>query len=83
MPVWGKWSCPAWWRWSTVSGYGLGASDVEIDGVRTPARKSVAAGINLNDLVPPDPTRKGLSALAEHMGGPAARQGIPVRIEKV
>ena len=62
---------------------GLGASDVEIDGVRTPARKSVAAGINLNDLVPPDPTRKGLSALAEHMGGPAARQGIPVRIEKV
>lgn len=62
---------------------GLGASDVEIDGVCTPARKSVAAGINLNDLVPPDPTRKGLSALAEHMGGPAARQGIPVRIEKV
>ena len=51
--------------------------------MRTPARKSVAAGINLNDLVPPDPTRKGLSALAEHMGGPAARQGIPVRIEKV
>ena len=48
-----------------------------------PDLKSWAAGINLNDLVPPDPTRKGLSALAEHMSGPAARQGIPVRIETV
>ncbi len=43
----------------------------------------MAAGSYLDDLVPPGPTRKGLSALAEHMGGPAARQGIPVRIETV
>lgn len=61
----------------------LGAADVVIDGVRIPALKAAASGINLNDLVPADPTRKGLSALAEHMGGPATRQGIPVRIEKV
>lgn len=62
---------------------GLGASDVEIDGRRIPAKAAVAAGINLNDLAPGDPTRKGASALAEHMGGAAARQGIPARIEKV
>lgn len=62
---------------------GLGASSVEIDGRLIPAEKAAAAGINLNDLAPGDPTRKGASALAEHMGGAAARQGIPARIEKI
>lgn len=62
---------------------GLGASPVEIDGVLTPGNPSMGAGCNLNDLVPPDPTRKGASVLSEHMGGGAARQGIPVRLEKV
>lgn len=60
----------------------FGAKAVTIDGTTTPPHAAVAAGINLNDLVPPDPTRKGLSVLAEHMGGASARHGIPARIEK-
>ncbi len=61
----------------------LGAADVVIDGRRLRARRPVAAGFCLNDLTPPDPTRKGASTLVEHEYGSAARQGIPVRVEKV
>lgn len=61
----------------------LGAADVEIDGRLIRARRQAAAGFCLNDLTPPDPTRKGASTLLEHEYGSAARQGIPVRLEKV
>ena len=60
---------------------GLGASDVEIDGVRTPARKSVAAGINSSTGAARS-TARACPPLAGR-GAPAARQGIPARIEKV
>jgi len=33
--------------------------------------------------VPSDPTRRGVSVLGEHESGSSARQGIPVRVEKV
>ena len=61
----------------------LGAGDIMVDGVRIPALKGAAAGVNLNDLVPDDPSRKGLSALTESDSGSAVRQGIPLRIEKL
>ncbi len=61
----------------------LGAADVEIDGRVVRAARKAAAGFCLNDLTPPDPTRKGASMLLEHEYGSAARQGIPVRVEKV
>jgi tetrathionate reductase subunit A len=61
----------------------LGASDVVVDGKPIRARRNVAAGFCLNDLAPSDPTRKGLSTLVEHEYGSAARQGIPVRVEKI
>ena len=56
---------------------------VTVNGVRIPALKGAAAGVNLNDLVPDDPSRKGLSALTESDSGSAVRQGIPLRIEKL
>jgi tetrathionate reductase subunit A len=61
----------------------LGASSVVIDGQMLPVRKDAAAGFCLNDLVPSDPTRRGVSVLGEHESGSSARQGIPVRVEKV
>jgi tetrathionate reductase subunit A len=61
----------------------LGASDVEVDGLVVPANPGAANGFCLNDLVPNDPTRRGVSTLQEHETGSAARQGIPVRIRKI
>lgn len=61
----------------------LGAGTVEVDGKHIPASRAAGAGINLNDLVPADPSRKGVSTLVEHENGCAARQGIPVRVERV
>ncbi len=61
----------------------LGAGDIVVDGERIVALKGAAAGINLNDLVPDDPSRKGFSALTESDTGSAVRQGIPLRIEKL
>ena len=39
--------------------------------------------MNLNDLVPGDPSRKGVTALTESDSGSAVRQGIPVRVERL
>lgn len=61
----------------------LGASNVEVDGVTIKARKQAQTGFNLNDLIPSDPTRRGISTLHEHETGAAVRQGIPVKIAKV
>ncbi|EFL52413.1 molybdopterin dinucleotide-binding region [Solidesulfovibrio fructosivorans JJ]] len=61
----------------------LGAADVEVDGKLIRADRRAAAGFSLNDLTPPDPTRKGASTLLEHEYGCSARQGIPIRLEKV
>ena len=54
----------------------LGAGDILVNGERIPALKRAAAGVNLNDLVPDDPSRKGFSALTESDSGSAVRQGI-------
>ena len=61
----------------------LGARDVIVDGQRIQASAGANAGINLNDLVPNDPSRQGLSTLTECDTGSAVRQGIPVRVEKI
>lgn len=61
----------------------LGASDVEVDGKVVKARPRAANGFSLNDLVPDDPTRKGVSTLQEHETGASARQGIPVRVTRL
>lgn len=61
----------------------LGAASVEVDGSVIPANPGAANGFSLNDLVPEDPTRRGVSTLQEHETGAAARQGIPVRLRKV
>ena len=61
----------------------LGARDVVVDGRRIAAARGAGAGVNLNDLVPADPSRNGASALTEADTGSAVRQGIPVRVEKV
>ena len=61
----------------------LGAASVTIDGEVLRASREASAGFSLNDLVPPDPTRRGVSTLGEHETGGSARQGIPVRVEKV
>jgi tetrathionate reductase subunit A len=61
----------------------LGARDVIVDGQRIQASPGANAGINLNDLVPNDPSRQGVSTLTECDTGSAVRQGIPVRVEKI
>ncbi|EGB16320.1 molybdopterin dinucleotide-binding region [Pseudodesulfovibrio mercurii] len=61
----------------------LGAADVIVDGHVIKANPGAANGFSLNDLVPNDPTRRGVSTLQEHETGAAARQGIPVRIKKI
>ncbi|EPR44543.1 molybdopterin oxidoreductase [Desulfovibrio sp. X2] len=61
----------------------LGAQDVTVDGRTIRAERAAASGFSLNDLVPSDPTRKGASTLVEHESGCSARQGIPVRVEKI
>ena len=61
----------------------LGAGDMIVDGVRIPAAAGAGAGVNLNDLVPADPSRQGFSTLTECDTGSAVRQGIPVRVEKL
>jgi tetrathionate reductase subunit A len=61
----------------------LGARDITVDGKRIPAVKGAGAGLNLNDLVPGDPSRQGISTLTESDTGSAVRQGIPLRVEKI
>ena len=61
----------------------LGAADVWVDGRRIPAVPGCGTGMNLNDLVPGDPSRKGVTALTESDSGSAVRQGIPVRVERL
>lgn len=61
----------------------LGAADVWVDGRRIPAAPGCGAGLNLNDLVPGDPSRQGVTALTESDSGSAVRQGIPVRVERL
>jgi tetrathionate reductase subunit A len=61
----------------------LGAADVEVDGLVVRANPGAAGGFSLNDLVPNDPTRRGASTLQEYETGSAARQGIPVRVNKI
>ncbi len=61
----------------------LGARAHIIGETRQPSRPELAAGINLNDLGIPDPTRKGLSVWLDPVAGSSVRQGIPARIARV
>ncbi|TCZ57309.1 molybdopterin dinucleotide binding domain-containing protein [Roseicella aquatilis] len=60
----------------------LGARAHEIGGVRQQQRPGLAAGVNLNDLGIPDPTRPGLSVWLDPVVGTAVRQGLPARIAR-
>ena len=60
----------------------LGARAHEIGGVRQRERPGLSAGVNLNDLGIPDPTRQGLSVWLDPVGGTAVRQGLPARLER-
>lgn len=67
-------------------GYGhteLGARRHVIDGVMQPETGGFSAGINLNDVGLSDPTRAGVSTLADWAIGSAARQALPARLEKM
>ncbi len=50
---------------------------------RQPDAPEIGAGINLNDLGLPDPTRKGASIWVDPIAGTSVRQGIPAQLERV
>ncbi len=59
----------------------LGARKHRIGNQMTPGSSLAGQGVNLNDLGFADPTRKGLSVLADWVVGSVARQGLPAKIE--
>ena len=60
----------------------LGARAHEIDGKATPANAALGRGVCLNDLGLHDVRRGGHATLGDWATGAAARQALPVRIEK-
>ncbi len=61
----------------------LGAAQHMIDGKAHSGNPFVGAGVNVNDLGFPDPTRRVAGTWLEPVSGAAVRQGLPVRIRKV
>ncbi len=67
-------------------GYGhreLGARAHRIGNTIQKANSMAGYGVNINDLGFSDPTRKGLSVLADWVVGSTARQGLPAKVERV
>ena len=60
----------------------FGARAHEIGGQRQPEKPGLGAGVNLNDLGIPDPTRQGLSVWLDPIAGSAVRQGLPARLAR-
>ncbi|MCF8055947.1 MAG: tetrathionate reductase subunit TtrA [Desulfocapsa sp.] len=63
--------------------WGLGAAEVEVNGKKRPASQARAAGVAHNLLGLADPSRQGVSTLADMVVGSNARQGIGVKLEKL
>ncbi len=63
--------------------WGLGAAGLEIDGKAKKASRTRGAGVAHNLLGMNDPTRKGVSTLADVAVGANARQDIFARVEKI
>lgn len=63
--------------------WGLGASDVVVDGKKRPSDQARAAGVAHNLLGLADPSRRGVSTLADMVVGSNARQDIGVKVEKL
>lgn len=63
--------------------WGLGATATTVDGKKQSADPSLGAGMAMNLLGLPDPTRKGISTLADVVIGSNARQSVVARVEKV
>lgn len=63
--------------------WGLGAAATTINGKKQPADSALGAGMAMNLLGLPDPTRKGISTLADIVVGSNARQSVVARVEKV
>jgi tetrathionate reductase subunit A len=64
-------------------GYGhreLGARAHRIGEQSQPERPDLRAGINLNDLGLPDPTRGNEAVWVDGLSGTAVRQGLPARL---
>lgn len=67
-------------------GYGhreMGARTHTLDGQSLPADVRIAAGINLNDLGLPDPTREISNSWLDWVSGAAVRQGLPARLQRL
>jgi tetrathionate reductase subunit A len=58
----------------------FGARAHEIGGVLQPEKPGLGAGVNLNDLGIPDPSRRGLSVWLDPIAGSAVRQGLPAKL---
>jgi tetrathionate reductase subunit A len=66
-------------------GYGhreLGARARRVGQATVAAINGTEAGVNLNDIGIPDPTRAGHSIWVEPISGTAVRQGLPARLSK-
>jgi tetrathionate reductase subunit A len=63
--------------------WGLGAANVTVGNKTRPGSKVRAAGVAHNLLGIPDPTRPGISTLADMVVGSNARQDIIARVEKI
>ncbi|CAI1788215.1 Dimethylsulfide dehydrogenase subunit alpha precursor [Serratia liquefaciens] len=67
-------------------GYGhreMGARTHTLDGQPLAADARIAAGINLNDLGLPDPTREIRNSWLDWVSGAAVRQGLPARLQRL
>ncbi len=67
-------------------GYGhreMGARTHTLDGHPLAADARIAAGINLNDLGLPDPTREISNSWLDWVSGAAVRQGLPARLQRL
>jgi tetrathionate reductase subunit A len=67
-------------------GYGhreMGARAHLLDGQPMAADPRIAAGINLNDLGLPDPTREISNSWLDWVSGAAVRQGLPARLQRL
>lgn len=63
--------------------WGLGGRKEQIENKVWHASGLRGAGVSNNRLGYPDPTREGISTLADYVIGANARQGIPVKVHKV
>lgn len=61
----------------------LGARAHQIGDREQPHKPHLAAGINLNDLGVPDPTRKDRGLWVDPVSGTAVRQGLPAKVVRV